>query len=496
MPSHDHDDLTDPEKPRPGAVEGTDHPMDPAQPGEPVVTPDPMGATEPVDAETSAAVGDPALDADPADTPDHAAAMDQADTPDPADPAGAPAGEALLASGSSDDPEAPDVHPGAADPGASASSSGRRDLAVVGIVVLLILAGVAAFVLLRGGGDPAYTVYDEQVSVPELQQQLEGLVDPELVTVAANITEATPEQHSVLAQAMSSVITQEVMIHAAEQRGIEVTVEDVDAQLEEVIEAGFGGDREAFESQIESAGLSEEAVRAQFRTALLAEELAGDNVADVEDAAVQEAYDQQFTEPLVSHILTETREEAEAARQRVEDGEEFGAVAAEVSIDPGSGAQGGQLGPLREGQFVPEFEEAAQALEPGELSEVVETEFGFHVITIEEPPAFDEVSDMIRQSLEDQNLNEGLAELAAQLDEEANVTVDSDYGTWAGLAQGLVVPQADLPLPEGQAPPGAPGGQPPAEGQVPAGDQPAGDEPAGDAPADEVPADGQATEAG
>lgn len=82
--------------------------------------------------------------------------------------------------------------------------------------------------------------------------------------------------------------------------------------------------------------------------------------------------------------ITRTREEAEAraeeARKRVLDGEDFGKIVAEYSDEPGAGAREGALGRFSRGMMVRPFSEAAFALDVGEVSEVVETVFGFHVI--------------------------------------------------------------------------------------------------------------------
>lgn len=86
------------------------------------------------------------------------------------------------------------------------------------------------------------------------------------------------------------------------------------------------------------------------------------------------------------------RARAEAALARIRGGEDFAAVASETSEDPGSKAQGGDLGFFARGQMVPPFEEVAFSLEPGKVSEVVKTDFGFHVIRVEERKAAEERS--------------------------------------------------------------------------------------------------------
>ncbi len=82
--------------------------------------------------------------------------------------------------------------------------------------------------------------------------------------------------------------------------------------------------------------------------------------------------------------VAEARERATKLRQRVESGEDFAKVAAEASEDPGSKENGGDLGFFQRGQMVKPFEEIAFVMEPGAISDVVQTDFGFHVIELEE----------------------------------------------------------------------------------------------------------------
>ena len=78
----------------------------------------------------------------------------------------------------------------------------------------------------------------------------------------------------------------------------------------------------------------------------------------------------------------EARKKLSDIRQRIVDGEDFGKLAREFSDDPGSGAKGGELGFVERGQFVPEFEAAALKMQPGEMSQPVESPFGYHLIQL------------------------------------------------------------------------------------------------------------------
>ncbi|WP_020181072.1 peptidylprolyl isomerase [Methylopila sp. M107] len=100
------------------------------------------------------------------------------------------------------------------------------------------------------------------------------------------------------------------------------------------------------------------------------------------------------------HILVKTEDEAKKVEDRLSKGEDFAKVANEVSTDPGSGKQGGDLGFFGRGQMVPVFEETAFKLEPGKVSPPVKSQFGWHVIKLEEKrtrpvPPFEQVRPQI-----------------------------------------------------------------------------------------------------
>jgi parvulin-like peptidyl-prolyl isomerase len=129
------------------------------------------------------------------------------------------------------------------------------------------------------------------------------------------------------------------------------------------------------------------------------------------DADVEKYYKEhldEYTHPkeiTARHILLATRAEAEAVRERLKQGADFAKLAQEISTDPISAARGGQIGPFQKGQLVPEFESAVFPLKKGQISEIVETQFGYHIITkmAERPlPArsFEEVKPDILKLLE------------------------------------------------------------------------------------------------
>jgi peptidyl-prolyl cis-trans isomerase C len=104
------------------------------------------------------------------------------------------------------------------------------------------------------------------------------------------------------------------------------------------------------------------------------------------------------------HILVGSEEEAKKIGERVKAGEDFAQLAKENSGDAGSKEQGGMLGFFGKGQMVPQFEEAAFALKKGEISPPVQSQFGWHIIKVEDrrqkpPPSFEDVKDRLIGSM-------------------------------------------------------------------------------------------------
>lgn len=92
---------------------------------------------------------------------------------------------------------------------------------------------------------------------------------------------------------------------------------------------------------------------------------------------------QDVTEVRASHLLVETKQEAEQCREEILAGKDFAVVAAEVSKCP-SGSRGGDLGFFGKGRMVPQFDQVAFTLPVGEISEPVQTQFGWHLLVVNE----------------------------------------------------------------------------------------------------------------
>lgn len=180
------------------------------------------------------------------------------------------------------------------------------------------------------------------------------------------------------------------------------------------------------------------------RRALLAAQVIEGLVAEgVTDEAIQQAYEEQYAESdsgvefNASHILVETEEEAATIVEQLNDGADFAEVASEKSTGP-SGPNGGELGWFGAGMMVPEFEAAVQDMEVGEISEPVQTQFGWHVITLNETrdkaaPALEEVREEIETELSQDVVASKIQELTSDADVTRTAKEEVDTSVLSNL---------------------------------------------------------------
>lgn len=203
--------------------------------------------------------------------------------------------------------------------------------------------------------------------------------------------------------------------------------EEVDAQIESA------GGEEVFAQMLAYQNLGTvEAFRESVYVRNLFQEVIEKNL-DMSDEAIQNYYETEYS-PLMEaqHILVETEEEAQAVLDRLAAGEEFDALAQELSLDS-TASNGGLLSPFTTGQMVPEFEEAVRSVENGELvPEPVQSQYGYHIIrTIQngEKKPLDEVREEVKQAYLEANFNNSSVaySIIGKLIKEKNVEImDSD----------------------------------------------------------------------
>lgn len=183
-----------------------------------------------------------------------------------------------------------------------------------------------------------------------------------------------------------------------------------------------------------------------LRRAYFAEAIA----ASVTEEAVRAKYDEYVAafvpseEIRASHILVETKEEADAIKAELDGGADFATLAKEKSIDPGA-ASGGDLGFFGKGMMVAPFEEAAFAMtEIGQISDPVQSQFGFHIIKLEEkrqsaPPTIEQVGAQLQQQLLMTTFDDAVAKLMD------GVTIDIPDAALAAAVQAQTEPAAGEP---------------------------------------------------
>jgi parvulin-like peptidyl-prolyl isomerase len=144
----------------------------------------------------------------------------------------------------------------------------------------------------------------------------------------------------------------------------------------------------------------------------------------------------------------EARKRADSILERIHKGEDFATLAKENSDDPGSKTSGGDLGYFSRGRMVPQFEQAAFSLKPGQVSGVVESQFGFHIIKVEDIRRLDASDSKVRQQITDKLKEQAINKRIDQIVKESKVTVADNFEIPESPAIGN--PH------QGQAPPGHP----------------------------------------
>jgi foldase protein PrsA len=207
----------------------------------------------------------------------------------------------------------------------------------------------------------------------------------------------------------------------ANRKNLNVTDKEINEEL--VRMKGTTTSDEEFEMMLAQNGMSEEDLLEQMETQLTLRKLFEENV-QITKEDLKNYYDENkelYIEEeniRASHILVDSKKEAENILELLKQGKEFAELAQMHSTD-GSKDQGGDLGFFERGMMTPPFEEAAFALDVGELSGVVESEHGFHIIKLTDKKeetihSFEDIKDDIRNQLFDMEISNQLPEWVEQ----------------------------------------------------------------------------------
>ena len=246
---------------------------------------------------------------------------------------------------------------------------------------------------------------------------------------------------------LEDMIAYRLLVQEVKARKIVVPDADVDAQIAR-IRGQFQTDAQ-FQQALAMQKMTLEIVRDDARSEIGVEKLVESEIADkiaVKPEAITDFYQQnqdkfqQGARVKASHILIsvpqnadaaaklQAKTKAEAVLKDLKAGKDFAAAAKETSQDPGSAVNGGDLGFFEQGQMVPPFEQAAFALKPGEMSELVESPFGFHIIKVADRQdgrvvPLEEAKPKIEQFLSGQNRQAQTAALVTTLKAKAKIEI-------------------------------------------------------------------------
>lgn len=255
------------------------------------------------------------------------------------------------------------------------------------------------------------------------------------------------EQQAALdRQALEQLVSAELLYQAAAK----LEVKDLDKQIDAKIAQGKARfkDEQDFKKAINDLEMEEKDLREYTRRDLLISnfvETAFEAKTVVSDAEIRAFYDKnidKFTQEetvRASHILIgfddkataddkkKAREKTEKLKKELAGGADFATLAKGNSSCPSS-QQGGDLGLFGKGQMVPAFEKAAFALKPGEVSDIVETQFGYHIIKLTEKKAaskaeYSVVKARIEEYLKGQKVNEAVQKYIADAKKTARIEI-------------------------------------------------------------------------
>ncbi|MEX1125726.1 MAG: peptidylprolyl isomerase [Acidimicrobiia bacterium] len=307
---------------------------------------------------------------------------------------------------------------------------------------LLVLCALS-FVACGGSNEVAATVDGVDVTVGDVEA---------LVSKVEDTTISKEEFASFL----SFNIVLEIFARQAEADfGITFTDEEIAAEADEIVtielaKLAEGKTREEFlkENEVTEQLLQQIAHQSLIQAGVLdaiKADLQPPTQEEIDTQRTQSAAD--LTQVCAAHILVATEAEAQDVLTRLEGGEEFADLAAELSTDTGSGAQGGDLGCQAAGGYVPEFATAALAAELGVATDPVLSEFGYHVLLVSERtealpgelPTEDEVIELLLNQAATPASNDWFIAAASG----ADVEVNEKYGTWQAEPTPGVVPPAE-----------------------------------------------------
>lgn len=284
----------------------------------------------------------------------------------------------------------------------------------VSIVLFVVLVGVSIYAFTKSGGDQ-----NEVIASVNGVDIAKGKFYDELVRNSGN-------------QILNGLIQEELVKQEADKAGIRVTDADLEKELNYFKKTLSVKSDEEFEMLLMQYGMTKEQIKQQMPMQVRLRKMLEPKTTVTEDD-MKKYYDENkelLSTPeqvKASHILVATKEESESILAQLKTGADFAKLAGEKSIDPGSKSKGGDLDYFTKGRMVKPFEDAAFSLQVGQLSDIVQTEHGYHIIKVTDKkaastPTFEEKKNDIRETLVTNQIQELSNTLIQEVSSKANVT--------------------------------------------------------------------------
>jgi len=253
-----------------------------------------------------------------------------------------------------------------------------------------------------------------------------------------------PELAQIRQAVLDNLVARELLYQESKKKGFKGNEEEVNGQLK-ALRARFPSEAE-FQTALTKMNITEADLRSQIEQDIAIRQFISATLVDkitISEAEIKAYYDnnpQFFTKPeqiRASHILIKVEPQADAmqkekarktlevVQEKLQAGEDFGALAKEYSQGP-SNSKGGDLGFFGRGQMVKPFEDKAFSMKTGEVSDIVETRFGYHLIKVtdkqtENKLAFAEVKEKLAQHLKQQKVQQEIGTYVEKLRADAKV---------------------------------------------------------------------------
>ncbi|WP_051585945.1 peptidylprolyl isomerase [Caldanaerobius polysaccharolyticus] len=309
----------------------------------------------------------------------------------------------------------------------------------------LFIAAAVILSLLTGcvSNNVVATVNGEPITRAEFQEELNAQVDSIEKSQGKQDWNATYQGQklgdSLKTMVLESLILQKVQLQQAKKEGISVTDKEVEKKVNDQVSMyeTYAGGKDNFNKILKDQKLDRNKLVAQlkdtYRKLLTIQKLEQKVTADVTVTEQEEKkyYDEHKLEfkpdtVTASHILVSDKKTADEIEQKLKKGADFAQLAKQYSIDTQTKDKGGDLGTFTYGTMDPTFEKAAFALKPGEISQPVETQFGYHIIKvtdkkIQPQKTFDQVKGEIKDKLLAQKRDDEYRKLVDQWRKNAKI---------------------------------------------------------------------------